>query len=75
MTKHVDLIAVGATVGVVIPQDVAERLGLRAGGTMSFDERSDTIELKPASSEFDRQMAVVSDVMVRRRQALSELAK
>lgn len=75
MTKHVDLIAVGDTVAVVVPQDVAERLGLRPGGTIAFDERSDTIELKAASSEFDRQMAIMSEVMVRRRQALSELAK
>ena len=75
MTKHVELIAVGDSVGVVIPHDVAERLGLRPGGTMAFDERADAIELKPAASEFDRQMAVAREVMQRRRAALSELAK
>ena len=75
MTKHVDLIAVEDTVAVVIPQDVAERLGLRPGGTLSFDERSDTIELKPSETELDRQMAVMREVMTRHRRALSELAK
>lgn len=75
MTKHFDLIAVEDTVAVVIPQDVAERLGLRPGGTLSFDDESNTIKLKSSETEFDHQMAVMREVMTRRRHALSELAK
>lgn len=75
MTKHVDLIAVEDTVAVVIPQDVAERLGLRPGGTMSLDERSDMIELKTSETEFDRQMAVAREIMRKDRNVLRALAK
>lgn len=75
MTKHVDLIAVGDTVAVVVPPDIAARLGLQPGGTVSFDDQSNTIKLTAVVPEFDRQMAVAREVMRKDWNILRALAK
>ena len=75
MTRHVKLIPIGDSLGIVIPDEVIARMQLRPGDSLTLDELSDALELRAASSDFDRQMEVIREVMLRRRGALSELAK
>ena len=75
MTKPVKLIAVGNSVGVVLPKDVLARLRVDKGDTLYISEGPNGVELRVHDPEFEDQMAVAREVMKRRRKALHELAK
>lgn len=75
MTKHVTLIPIGQSYGIVIPDEVIERLRLQPGDSLTLDELSDTLQLKAAGSEFDRQMAVARKIMKKDWNVLRALAK
>ena len=75
MTKPVKLIAVGNSVGVVLPKDVLARLRVDKGDTLYISEGPNGVELRVHDPEFEDQMAVARDVMKRHRKALHELAK
>lgn len=75
MTKNVKLIAIGGSFGIVIPDEILERMRLQPGDTLALEELSDVLELRVAGSEFDRQMAIAREVMRRNRNVLSALAK
>jgi len=75
MTKHVKLIAIGNSTGVVLPKDVLARLRVDRGDTLYISEGPGGLELRIHDPDFEDQMAVARDVMKRRRKALYELAK
>lgn len=75
MTKHLKLVPIGNSTGVIIPKDVLARLRLEQGDLLSLGEVPGGIELRVKNPDFDEQMAVAREVMKKRRQALSELAK
>jgi len=75
MTKPIKLIAIGNSVGVVIPKTALARLRLELGDTLSLGEIPGGLELRVHDPDFEAQMNVARDVMKNRRQALRELAK
>lgn len=75
MTKHVKLINIGNSTGVILPKEELTRLGLVSGDQVNLERTPDGVSLTKADEEFERQMAVARDVMVRWRGALRELAK
>ena len=75
MTKHVKLIPIGNSTGVILPKEELTRLGLTAGDEFNLSRTPDGLSLTKADEEFERQMAVAREVMVKWRGALRELAK
>ncbi|MET0375318.1 MAG: AbrB/MazE/SpoVT family DNA-binding domain-containing protein [Rhizorhabdus sp.] len=69
------LIAVGNSVGVVLPKDVLARLRVDKGDMLYVSEGPNGVELRVHDPEFENQMAVAREVMKRRRKVLHELAK
>jgi len=70
------LIKIGNSMGVVLPKELLSRLGAQAGDTLnaSVDDQGG-LTIKRADDDFENQMAVAREVMMRRRRALRELAK
>lgn len=75
MTKHVKLVAVGNSTGIIIPKEILSRLRLEQGDLLSLGEVPGGIELRPSDPDFDAQLAAARAVMKNRKRALSELAK
>ncbi len=75
MTKHVKLIPIGNSTGVILPKEELVRLGLSAGDEFNLSRTPAGLSLTKADDEFEAQMTVARDVMVRWRGALRELAK
>lgn len=59
----------------ILPKELLAQLGRGIGGSLSVTSTSRGIELSVAEEEFDRQMEMAREIMVRRRRALRELAK
>jgi putative addiction module antidote len=66
---------IGNSAGVILPKELLVELGADVGGALSVTRTPRGIELSAADGEFERQMAVAREVMLRRRDALRELAK
>lgn len=75
MTRHLKLVPIGNSTGIIIPKDVLNRLRLEQGDLLSLGETPGGFELRASDPEFDAQMTVAREVMKRRKRALSELAK
>lgn len=67
---------IGNSLGVVLPKETLERLGVGEGDELVVTTRdAGTVTLEPADDEFQRQMEVARKGMDRYRNALRELAK
>ena len=73
--QQVKVTQIGNSLGVVLPKDVVERLGITRGQQLSLSETANGIELSPFDPEFEEQMRVAEDIMDRYRDTLRELAK
>jgi putative addiction module antidote len=73
--SELKLIAVGNSVGVILPRELLERLGVRKGDTLYGSTVQDGLQLSVRQSGFDEQMAVARRVMRERVAVLRELAK
>ena len=70
------LTRVGNSTGMILPKSLLARLGVEIGDTVTIAEtEGGGFELRRSESDFEKQMAVARDVMVKRRRALRELAK
>lgn len=69
------LVPIGDSVGVILPKELVQKLGLQAGDDVAVMERPEGIQLSVAHSDFDAQMAVARRIMRERRNVLRELAK
>lgn len=75
MTKHVKLINIGNSTGVILPKEELTRLGLSSGDEVNLERTPSGVTLSRSDEEFERQMTVARQVMRDRRSALAELAK
>lgn len=73
--QQVKLTQIGNSLGVVLPKDVVERLGISRGQQLSLSETANGIELSPYDPEFDEQMRLAEEIMDTYRDTLRELAK
>jgi putative addiction module antidote len=69
------LIAIGNSVGVVLPKEVLAKLGLGKGDTVTVTEVPDGIALRAYDADFGAQMDAARAIMRKRRAVLRELAK
>lgn len=66
---------IGNSAGVILPKELLAQLGVEVGQQVSVTRTPRGIELSGIKADFETQMAVAREVMVRRRLALRELAK
>lgn len=72
---HVKVTQIGNSLGVVLPKEIIERLGIARGQQLSLVETANGIELSPFDPEFEEQMRLAEGIMDRYRDTLRELAK
>ena len=73
--QQVKVTQVGNSLGIVLPKEIAERLGITRGQRISLSETANGIELSPFDPEFERQVRIAEEIMDRYRDTLRELAK
>lgn len=69
------VVAVGNSVGVILPKELAERLRVTKGDTLYATQTPDGIQLTPYDPDFARQMELAEQVMREDRDALRKLAE
>ncbi|MGA3401157.1 MAG: AbrB/MazE/SpoVT family DNA-binding domain-containing protein [Acetobacteraceae bacterium] len=69
------LIPVGDDVGVVLPPELLESLGIREGDTLDAIMTPDGLLLTAGDAAFQRQMAIARRIMQERRGVLRRLAE
>ena len=72
---ELELIAIGNSLGVVLPKDALGKLKVGKGDSLFITESPDGYRLTPFNPLFKRQMAVARKIMKKRRAVLRELAK
>ena len=75
MNTQLKITKIGNSAGVVLPKDLLAHLDVSVGETVSVSKTPHGIELSVRDPDFDAQMAVAREVMLRRKAALRELAK
>lgn len=73
--QQVKVTQIGNSLGVVLPKDIVERLGITRGQHLSVVATANGIELSPFDAEFEEQMRLAEEIMVKYRDTLRELAK
>ena len=73
--QHVKVTQVGNSLGVVLPKDIVERLGIARGQQLTLSVTENGIELSPFDGEFEEQMRLAEEIMDEYRDTLRELAK
>ena len=73
--QHVKVTQVGNSLGVVLPKEVVDRLGIARGHQLTLSVTANGIELSPFDPEFDEQMQLAEEIMDQYRDTLRELAK
>ena len=69
------VIAIGNSVGVILPRDAIARLGVKKGDTLFASEEADGLKLSVRAPDLDEQLAVARRMMRERVAVLRELAK
>ena len=72
---QVKVTQIGNSLGVVLPKEVVDRLGIARGQMLSLSETTNGIELSAFDPEFEDQMRIAEEIMDRYRDTLRELAK
>ena len=73
--QQVKVTQIGNSLGVVLPKDLVERLGIIRGQHLSVVETANGIELSPFDAEFEEQMRLAEEIMDKYRDTLRELAR
>lgn len=66
---------IGNSEGVIIPKDVLDRMGVKAGDELTLTEENGKIKLVPQNADLAEQVKAARLGMERYRVALRELAK
>ncbi|WP_288430484.1 AbrB/MazE/SpoVT family DNA-binding domain-containing protein [uncultured Agrobacterium sp.] len=66
---------IGNSEGIIIPKEVLDRLGLKAGDVLNLNEDGQKLELTPEPSDLQEQLAAARRGMEKYKVALRELAK
>jgi putative addiction module antidote len=72
---NVTIRKIGNSEGIIIPKEVLNRLGLKAGDTLEIAEANGAIELRPEQADLAEQLKAARIGMEKYRVALRELAK
>jgi len=74
MATPLTIIDVGHAAGVILPQQVLDRLHLGLGDTLVLIETAQGFELLPEDTELARQMAIAEQIMIEDHDLLRKLA-
>ncbi|PPJ47027.1 AbrB/MazE/SpoVT family DNA-binding domain-containing protein [Rhizobium sp. KAs_5_22] len=66
---------IGNSEGIIIPKEILDRLGLKAGDKLDVEETDGGIRLTPEPADLAEQMEAAREGMKKYRIALRELAK
>jgi putative addiction module antidote len=66
---------IGNSEGNIIPKEILERMGLRAGDNIDLSEEAGKLVLKPLDDDFNRQLEHAERFMDRYKVALKKLAE
>ncbi|MCJ8053575.1 AbrB/MazE/SpoVT family DNA-binding domain-containing protein [Shinella curvata] len=66
---------IGNSEGIIIPKDVLDRMGVKAGDELTLKEESGQIQLIPQNADLAEQLKAARMGMEKYRVALRELAK
>ena len=66
---------IGNSEGIIIPKDVLDRMGVKAGDELTLKEESGQIQLIPQNTDLAEQLRAARMGMEKYRVALRELAK
>ena len=69
------VIKVGNSSGIILPKEVLAKLGVSIGDMLDIVDGPEGLSVRRHDAGFAEQMSVAREVMKRRRDALSELAK
>jgi len=72
---QVKVTQIGNSLGVVLPKEVVDRLGIARGQMLNLSETTNGLELSAFDPEFEEQMRMAEEIMDRYRDTLRELAK
>lgn len=72
---NVTIRKIGNSEGIIIPKEVLDRMGLKAGDSLTLEERDGGLVLSPESADISEQLAAAREGMKKYRSALRELAK
>ncbi len=75
MTLKLKVVALGRLIGIELPKQLLERLGVSQGDSLHVTEVPDGIKLTQRDPEFEEQMRVAESVMRDDREVLKRLAK
>lgn len=66
---------IGNSEGIIIPKEVLDRLGVRAGDTLELKEESGVVTMRPSDGDFQRQLAAAEFLIEKYKVALKKLAE
>ena len=72
---NVTIRKIGNSEGIIIPKEVLDRMGLKAGDTVEIREESGSISLVPEQADLAEQLKAARLGMQKYKLALRELAK
>jgi putative addiction module antidote len=72
---NVTLRKIGNSVGVIIPKEMLDRLGLKEGDELSIEAKDGGMVFKPTDEEFARQIEIGRKFIDRYKVALQKLAE
>ncbi|WP_075288632.1 AbrB/MazE/SpoVT family DNA-binding domain-containing protein [Pararhizobium arenae] len=72
---NVTIRKIGNSEGVIIPKEVLDRLGLKAGDQLDVQTENGTLQLKPVNEAFERQLEAARRFMDKYKVALQKLAE
>lgn len=72
---HVKVTQIGNSLGVVLPREIVERLGIARGQHLTVTETTNGIELSAFDPKFEEHLRIAEEIMDRYRDTLRELAK
>jgi putative addiction module antidote len=66
---------IGNSEGVILPKEVLDHLGLKAGDQLEIIETGKGLALEPVDDVFERQMKAAREIMDKYKLALQKLAE
>ncbi len=72
---NVTLRKIGNSLGVIIPKEMLDRLGMKEGDVLDLESDEKTLHLKNLDEDFQRQMQAADVFMERYKIALKKLAE
>lgn len=69
------VIKIGNSAGIILSKGMLEKLNAKIGDEIELTMDNGIITLHSLNSEFEEEMRIAREIMVRRRSALRELAK